>query len=124
MVGPSKFLREERASRAGPVGQSLTTGGRHVNNPAVATGRLFSRCRKPDRSHARRLGSDVQPTGGPYPPTFEELFEHVRGRLSRDARYRQRLAPTPLRLNAPVWIDDDAFDAQEHILPAVVRDSQ
>ena len=57
------------------------------------------------------------PEGRPR-PTFEELFEHVRGRLSRDARYRQRLAPTPLRLNAPLWIDDDAFDAEQHIVPA------
>ena len=57
------------------------------------------------------------PDGRPR-PTFEELFEHVRGRLSRDARYRQRLAPTPLRLNAPLWIDDDAFDAEQHIVPA------
>ena len=57
------------------------------------------------------------PEGRPR-PTFEELFEHIRGRLSRDARYRQRLAPTPLRLNAPLWIDDDTFDAEQHIVPA------
>lgn len=51
-------------------------------------------------------------------PDFPELFEHVRGRLSRDPRFRQRLAPTPLHLNAPVWIDDDAFDAERHIVRA------
>lgn len=51
-------------------------------------------------------------------PDFAALFEHVRSRLSRDARFRQRLAPTPLRMNAPLWIDDDTFDAERHILPA------
>jgi diacylglycerol O-acyltransferase len=57
------------------------------------------------------------PPEGPR-PRFEQLFEHVRGRLSRDARFRQRLAPTPLRLNAPLWIDDDAFDPERHIVRA------
>ena len=51
-------------------------------------------------------------------PRFEELFEHVRGRLSRDPRFRQRLGPTPLGLNAPLWIDDDTFDAERHIVAA------
>jgi WS/DGAT/MGAT family acyltransferase len=51
-------------------------------------------------------------------PGFEQLFDHVSGRLSRDARFRQRLAPTPLRMNAPLWTDDESFDAQRHIVPA------
>jgi WS/DGAT/MGAT family acyltransferase len=51
-------------------------------------------------------------------PEFGELFEHVRGRLSRDVRFRQRLATTPLRANAPLWIDDDTFEAERHIVPA------
>ena len=51
-------------------------------------------------------------------PSFDELFEHVRGRLSRDPRFRQRLAPTPLGLNTPLWIDDDEFDPERHIVRA------
>ena len=27
-------------------------------------------------------------------PTFEELFAHIEGRLSREPRFRQRLAPS------------------------------
>lgn len=59
-----------------------------------------------------------RPPDGRPRPTFEELFEHVCGRLARDPRFRQRLAPTPLGLNAPLWIDDDAFDPARHIVPA------
>jgi WS/DGAT/MGAT family acyltransferase len=59
-----------------------------------------------------------RPPPGQVRPEFTELFEHVRGRLSRDPRFRQRLAPTPLGLNAPLWIDDDAFDAEQHIVRA------
>ena len=51
-------------------------------------------------------------------PDFAALFEHVHGRLWRDARFRQRLAPTPLRANAPLWIDDDAFEPERHIVAA------
>jgi diacylglycerol O-acyltransferase / wax synthase len=58
------------------------------------------------------------PPAGRARPRFEELFEHVRGRLSRDPRFRQRLAPTPLRMNAPLWTDDEAFEAERHIVPA------
>ena len=57
-----------------------------------------------------------KPPQGRRRPAFPELFEHVRGRLSRDPRFRQRLATTPLRANAPLWIDDEGFDAQRHIV--------
>ena len=57
------------------------------------------------------------PEGRPR-PDFGALFEHIRGRLSLDPRFRQRLAPTPLGVNAPLWIDDDGFDAERHIVRA------
>jgi diacylglycerol O-acyltransferase / wax synthase len=57
------------------------------------------------------------PVGRPR-PRFEDLFEHIEGRLSRGQRFRQRLGGIPLRLNAPVWIDDERFDASRHIVRA------
>jgi WS/DGAT/MGAT family acyltransferase len=54
------------------------------------------------------------PEGGP-PPTFEQLRDHVASRLHRAPRYRQRLAPVPLGLARPVWVDDERFDVDRHL---------
>jgi diacylglycerol O-acyltransferase / wax synthase len=55
------------------------------------------------------------PEHGPR-PTFDQLYEHIESRLSRGRRFRQRLAPVPLGLNAPSWIDDRWFDPGRHIV--------
>jgi diacylglycerol O-acyltransferase / wax synthase len=55
-------------------------------------------------------------------PGFEELFEHLAGRLGRAPRYRQRLAGVPLGLHDPVWVDDERFDSREHLLHGQGRD--
>jgi diacylglycerol O-acyltransferase len=49
-------------------------------------------------------------------PRFEDLFDHIESRLARGRRFRQRVARVPLGLNAPVWIDDERFDAAHHIV--------
>jgi diacylglycerol O-acyltransferase / wax synthase len=56
------------------------------------------------------------PEHGPR-PRFDELFEHLSGRLGRAPRYRQRLAGVPLALHDPVWVDDAGFDPAAHLLP-------
>jgi diacylglycerol O-acyltransferase len=48
-------------------------------------------------------------------PGFEELFEHLAGRLGRAPRYRQRLAGVPLGVHDPVWVDDADFDPRVHV---------
>lgn len=48
-------------------------------------------------------------------PTLEALREHVDTRLSRAPRLRRRLVPTPLGVNAPVWLDDPQFDIARHV---------
>jgi diacylglycerol O-acyltransferase / wax synthase len=58
-----------------------------------------------------------RPPDGPR-PSFDDLFEHLEGRLSRGRRFRQRLVSVPLGLNAPLWIDDERFDATRHIVRA------
>jgi WS/DGAT/MGAT family acyltransferase len=48
-------------------------------------------------------------------PGFSELCDHIEGRLARAPRYRQKLAPVPLGLNAPEWVDDEAFSLDRHL---------
>src|ERR671919_415795 len=58
------------------------------------------------------------------PPRFEELLSHVERRLALVPRFRQRVTPTPLRLDNPVWSDDARFDLRWHVrraeLPGLV----
>jgi len=55
------------------------------------------------------------PAEGPR-PSFEELRDHIGGRIGRAPRYRQLLRSVPLGLNAPVWADDPGFDLSRHVL--------
>ena len=48
-------------------------------------------------------------------PSFETLFDHIARRLDRAPRYRQRIAPDALGLNAPLWVDAEHFDPADHI---------
>ena len=48
-------------------------------------------------------------------PSFRELRDHIDRRISRAPRYRQKLAPVPLGVNAPEWIDDPAFAIERHV---------
>lgn len=54
------------------------------------------------------------PEDGPA-PTFEALRDHIGRRLCRAPRYRQKLAPVPLGLRAPQWVDDPDFDLTRHV---------
>ncbi|HEX2568194.1 MAG TPA: wax ester/triacylglycerol synthase family O-acyltransferase [Polyangia bacterium] len=62
------------------------------------------------------------------PPRYEEVMELVRARLPQVPRYRQRLAPVPLRAGRPVWVDDAHLDLEYHVrhtaLPAPGDDVQ
>ncbi len=49
-------------------------------------------------------------------PRFEELRDHIESRLCRAPRYRQKLAEDPLGLNSPIWVDDEAFDVNRHVV--------
>jgi diacylglycerol O-acyltransferase / wax synthase len=48
-------------------------------------------------------------------PTFSEVRDHIAARLGRAPRYRQRIAPIPLDVNDPVWVDDEDFDVDRHV---------
>ena len=51
-------------------------------------------------------------------PDFSELRDHIALRLARAPRYRQKLAPVPLGLNTPEWVDDAAFSVDRHVYRA------
>jgi diacylglycerol O-acyltransferase / wax synthase len=48
-------------------------------------------------------------------PTYEELVEHIEGRLHLVPRYRQRLAFVPFEQGRPVWVDDPHFNIAYHL---------
>jgi diacylglycerol O-acyltransferase / wax synthase len=57
-----------------------------------------------------------KPPEGGKPPRFDELRDHIAGRLRRAPRFRQRIASVPFGLNAPIWVDDERFDIEHHVL--------
>src|SRR5215217_4825016 len=71
--------------------------------------------------HVGWAATFAPPVDGPC-PDFDTLFEHIAGRLGRAPRYRQRLAPDPLGLNAPLWVDAEDFDPAEHIHRSAAED--
>ncbi len=62
------------------------------------------------------------------PPPFDDLLDHVRGRLHLVPRYRQKLATPPLETGRPLWVDDSSFNLEFHVrhtaLPAPGTESQ
>lgn len=64
----------------------------------------------------------LRPPAGEPPPSFAAIRDHVAGRLSRAPRYRQRLAQVPLRINDPMWVDDDRFDVDDHVIHSPAPD--
>jgi diacylglycerol O-acyltransferase / wax synthase len=57
------------------------------------------------------------PAQGP-PLDLARLRAHVAARLDAAPRLRQRLAPTPLGLAPPAWVDDAGFDVARHVRSA------
>ncbi|MGB7588250.1 MAG: wax ester/triacylglycerol synthase family O-acyltransferase [Solirubrobacterales bacterium] len=51
---------------------------------------------------------------GPAPP-YVDLVEHVRGRLRKVPRFRQRLIVPPFEAGRPLWVDDVSFNLTYHI---------
>jgi diacylglycerol O-acyltransferase / wax synthase len=57
----------------------------------------------------------LEPPEGRPAPSFEQFRDHVARRLHRAPRYRQRLAPVPLGIGRPLWVDDERFDIARHV---------
>jgi diacylglycerol O-acyltransferase / wax synthase len=71
--------------------------------------------------HVGWAATFAPPVDGPR-PDFDTLFAHIAGRLGRAPRFRQRIAPDPLGLHAPLWIDAEDFDPAEHIHRSAAED--
>ena len=67
--------------------------------------------------HVGWLCTFSPPVDGPR-PSFEQLRDHITGRLAHSARYRQRLVRLPLRAWEPAWVDDPEFDFARHVVEA------
>lgn len=48
-------------------------------------------------------------------PGVEDLRRAIAPRLDSAPELRQRLAPTPLRIAPPAWVDDERFDISRHV---------
>ncbi|MGH2957159.1 MAG: wax ester/triacylglycerol synthase family O-acyltransferase [Solirubrobacterales bacterium] len=55
------------------------------------------------------------PSRGPR-PDFHQLRRHIESRLHLTPRYRQKISPAPLGLDAPSWVDDDRFEIERHVV--------
>lgn len=51
-------------------------------------------------------------------PAVSELRSQIESRLDRFPRLRRRLAPTPLGIADPVWVEDPDFDIARHVVEA------
>jgi WS/DGAT/MGAT family acyltransferase len=60
--------------------------------------------------------SVFEPPAGEPRPSFAEIRDHLGARLHRAPRYRQKLARVPLGVHESVWVDDDAFELDRHVL--------
>src|SRR5215208_6890943 len=49
------------------------------------------------------------------PPSYDDLLDHIRGRLHLVPRFRQKLADSPLQTGRPFWIDDPTFNLEYHV---------
>ncbi len=62
------------------------------------------------------------------PPSYDDLLDHVRGRLHLVPRFRQKLAFPPAPTGRPYWVDDPAFNLEYHVrhsaLPAPGSEEQ
>jgi diacylglycerol O-acyltransferase / wax synthase len=61
-------------------------------------------------------------------PKYEDVLDHIRGRLHLVPRYRQKLATPPAGSGRPLWVDDTNFNIEYHVrhaaLPAPGSESQ
>lgn len=57
----------------------------------------------------------VDPDTGDGPLTLERLTDVVASRLDLVPPFRRRLAPVPLGLDQPYWIEDPDFDIEYHV---------
>ena len=62
------------------------------------------------------------------PPAYDDLLDHIQGRLHLVPRFRQKLAHPPVQTGRPFWVDDPNFNLSYHVrhsaLPAPGSEEQ
>jgi diacylglycerol O-acyltransferase / wax synthase len=62
------------------------------------------------------------------PPSYDDVLDHISGRLHLVPRFRQKLAHPPVQTGRPFWVDDPNFNLTYHVrhsaLPAPGSEEQ
>lgn len=87
---------------------------RNMANPDRLTGLDTAFLHLEDHSTAHMHVASVMVLSG-RAPSYQELVDHVLGRLHLVPRYRQRLSFVPFGQGRPVWSDDPTFNPYYHI---------
>ena len=95
----------------------MSTDGRHLDRLTALDASFLSNESSSSHMH---IGA-ILIFEGP-PPKYVDLVEHVRGRLSRVPRFRQRLVVPPLEAGRPLWADDVNFNLTYHIRHTALPD--
>jgi WS/DGAT/MGAT family acyltransferase len=88
----------------------VSTNGRHLDRLTAVDASFLTNETSVSHMH---VGA-ILVFEGP-PPRYVDLVEHVRGRLSKVPRFRQRLVVPPLEAGRPLWADDVNFNLTYHI---------
>jgi diacylglycerol O-acyltransferase len=97
-------------------------GGRTMNGRLSALDDSFLAVENPNAHMHVGWAATFRPPEGRQAPRFDELRDQIASRLCRAPRYRQRIAPVPFGLNAPIWVDDERFDVTRHVLRSDATD--
>ena len=114
---PRRRNRVRRRQRESPQ-LELAWRGDDEQLPSIGARRVLPRRGDAHRAHARRLGRDPVSSRARTAADFSQLRDHIERRLARAPRYRQKLAPVPLGLHSPEWVDDPAFSVDRHVYRA------
>lgn len=95
----------------------MSTDGRHLDRLTAVDASFLSNESSSSHMH---IGA-ILIFEGP-PPKYVDLVEHVRGRLARVPRFRQKLVVPPLEAGRPLWADDVNFNLTYHIRHTALPD--
>ncbi|HEX8752586.1 MAG TPA: wax ester/triacylglycerol synthase family O-acyltransferase [Solirubrobacterales bacterium] len=95
----------------------MSTDGRHLDRLTALDASFLTNETSSSHMH---IGA-ILVFEGP-PPKYVDLVEHVRGRLSRVPRFRQKLVTPPLEAGRPLWVDDVNFNLTYHIRHTALPD--
>lgn len=69
-------------------------------------------------SEISRMHSVTLTTFAGPAPSLDELRDHVARRVPLVPRFRQRVAEIPFDIGRPMWVDDEHFDIENHVVAA------